>query len=91
GWCWMAITALGNYDCKLGGQIIFWDFGFAKRFPSGATINIPPRVRFSIAAIQPGEVRFQITQYMVASPTWSRWPEATHVFSTFPELFFAVP
>ncbi|KAJ6509362.1 hypothetical protein C8R47DRAFT_945660, partial [Mycena vitilis] len=62
-WCWLAITALGTFNPRLGGHIILWDLGRVLEFPPGATILIPSLMRFSIAKIQPGETRYSFTQY----------------------------
>ncbi|KAJ7650548.1 hypothetical protein FB45DRAFT_730376, partial [Roridomyces roridus] len=85
-WCWLAVTAFGRFDETRGGHLILWDCGWVLEFPAGGTFFIPPLMSFSIAAIQPGETRYSITQYCVPPPSWSRWPEATHIFSTFDEL-----
>ncbi|KAG6853118.1 hypothetical protein C0991_006763, partial [Blastosporella zonata] len=36
-----AITALGNYNPKLGSHLVFWDCGVIIEFPPGSTILIP--------------------------------------------------
>ncbi|KAJ7081903.1 hypothetical protein C8R43DRAFT_909765 [Mycena crocata] len=79
-WCWMAITALGNFDADAGGHLILWDTGRVLRFPSGSTVLIPPLLRFSIASIQPGETRYSLIQYAASSAPWARWPAATFLF-----------
>ncbi|KAJ7436466.1 hypothetical protein B0H11DRAFT_1754815 [Mycena galericulata] len=85
-WWWIAITALGKYDPDRGGHLILWDLGRVLRFPPGSTVLLPAILRYSIAAIQPGETRYSITQYAPAPPAWSRWPAATHLFSKLHEL-----
>ncbi|KAJ6460705.1 hypothetical protein C8R47DRAFT_993978, partial [Mycena vitilis] len=80
-WCWLAITALGTFDPRLGGHIILWDIGRVLQFPPGATVLIPSLLRFSIARIQPGETRYSLTQYFAAPEGWERWPAATALFS----------
>ncbi|KAJ7605230.1 hypothetical protein DFH06DRAFT_905260, partial [Mycena polygramma] len=60
-WCWLAITALGTFNPRLGGHIILWDIGRVLEFPPGATILIPSLLRFSIAKIHPGETRYSFT------------------------------
>ncbi|KAJ7650265.1 hypothetical protein FB45DRAFT_732111 [Roridomyces roridus] len=85
-WWWICVTALGTFDHKRGGHLIEWDSAKMFEFPAGGSFLIPPLMRCSIAAIQPGETRYSITQYTVPPPGWYRWPEATHVFSTMDEL-----
>ncbi|KAJ7617991.1 hypothetical protein FB45DRAFT_1034229 [Roridomyces roridus] len=85
-WWWIAITALGEFDALRGGHLILWDLGRVYLFPPGVTWLIPPFMTYSIAAIQPGETRYSITQYTVAPPGWRHWPAATDVFSTEAEL-----
>ncbi|KAJ7646088.1 hypothetical protein DFH06DRAFT_997872 [Mycena polygramma] len=80
-WCWLAITALGTFNPRLGGHIILWDLGRVLEFPPGATILIPSLLRFSICKIQPGETRYSFTQYFAAEDAWERWPAATALFS----------
>ncbi|KAJ7630165.1 hypothetical protein FB45DRAFT_1027398 [Roridomyces roridus] len=85
-WCWLALTAFGSFDATRGGHLILWDMGKVVEFPAGTTFLIPPLMRFSIAVIRSGETRFSITQYFAPPPTWSSWPDATHVFSTVEKL-----
>lgn len=60
-----AITALGDYDPKLGGHLILFDLGLIIEFPPGATILIPSAVfRHGNTPIQPGETRMSFTQYV---------------------------
>jgi len=62
GWC--AITALGKFDFRRGGQIILWDLGLVIDFPPGSTILIPSAVvRHSNTVIQASETRYSFTQY----------------------------
>ncbi|KAJ7893228.1 hypothetical protein B0H13DRAFT_1625275, partial [Mycena leptocephala] len=85
-WCWVALTALGNFDPRMGGHLILWDLGCVLEFPPGCTIVFPAILRFSIARIQPGERRYSLTQYVAAPNSWQRWPAATHLFSKLREL-----
>ena len=63
-WGWCAITALGNYDPKLGGHLVLWDLGIAIEFPPGATILIPSSaIHHSNTRIRAGEKRYSFTQY----------------------------
>ncbi|KAJ7606396.1 hypothetical protein DFH06DRAFT_1019373, partial [Mycena polygramma] len=81
GWCWIAITVLGDFDPDLGGHLILWDLGRLLRFPPGTTVLLPPVLRYSIARIQPGETRYSLTQSCAAPPGWARWPSPVHLFT----------
>jgi hypothetical protein len=60
-----AITALGNYNPKLGGHIALFDLGLIIEFPPGSTILLPSAVfRHGNTPIQPGETRMSFTQYV---------------------------
>ena len=62
GWC--AITALGQFDPKLGGHLVLWDLKIVIEFPPGSTILIPSgAIRHSNVSIREGETRFSFTQY----------------------------
>ncbi|KAF6742283.1 hypothetical protein DFP72DRAFT_781793, partial [Ephemerocybe angulata] len=62
GFC--AITALGTFDAKLGGQLVIEELGLVIDFPAGSTILLPSAVlTHSNTAIQPGETRVSFTQY----------------------------
>ncbi|KAJ7602636.1 hypothetical protein DFH06DRAFT_935326, partial [Mycena polygramma] len=65
-WCWLAITALGDFDPRLGGHLVLWNLGRVLEFPPGCTILIPSILCFSITGIQPGETRYSFTQYFAA-------------------------
>ncbi|KZP13563.1 hypothetical protein FIBSPDRAFT_753265 [Athelia psychrophila] len=59
-----AITALGDFDPKLGGHIVLWDLKLVIEFPPGATILITSAsVKHSNVGIQDGETRYSFTQY----------------------------
>ncbi|KAF9067442.1 hypothetical protein BDP27DRAFT_1225772, partial [Rhodocollybia butyracea] len=62
GWC--SITALGNFDPKLGGHLILWDLGLFIRFSPGSTILIPLALLVhSNIPVAPGEERYSFVQY----------------------------
>ncbi|KAJ7680860.1 hypothetical protein DFH06DRAFT_973391, partial [Mycena polygramma] len=64
---WRALTALGNYDSRYGGDIILWDDGFIIRFPPGATILFPAALmRYSFVSVRPGEKQYAFSQYSPA-------------------------
>ncbi|KAJ7655778.1 hypothetical protein DFH06DRAFT_933637, partial [Mycena polygramma] len=73
GWCWIAITVLGEFDADRGGHLVLWDLGRLLRFPAGTTVLLPPVLKYSITRIQPGETRYSFTQSCVAPPGWARW------------------
>ncbi|KAJ7843686.1 hypothetical protein B0H13DRAFT_1648320, partial [Mycena leptocephala] len=64
---WRALTALGTYDSRYGGDIILWDDGFVLRFPPGATFLFPAALmRYSFVEVQPGEKQYTFSQYSPA-------------------------
>ncbi|KDQ32294.1 hypothetical protein PLEOSDRAFT_1034948 [Pleurotus ostreatus PC15] len=69
-----AITALGDFDSKRGGHLIFWDLKLILEFPAGATILIPlALLRHSNVPIQAREQRASLTQYSAGG--LFRWVE----------------
>ncbi|KAJ7909217.1 hypothetical protein B0H13DRAFT_1877968 [Mycena leptocephala] len=69
---WRALTALGTYDSRYGGDIILWDDGFVLRFPPGATFLFPAALmRYSFVEVQPGLHRY-ITNGYVSDSTFER-------------------
>jgi hypothetical protein len=59
-----AVTALGTFDSKKGGQLILWDCRLIVEFPSGATILLLSAiVTHSNLPIQKGEKRYSFAQY----------------------------
>ena len=68
------ITALGNFNPKLGGHLILWDLHLVIEFPPGSTILIPSAsLRHGNTAIQPGEKQYSFTQYTAGG--LFRWVE----------------
>lgn len=62
GWC--AVTALGDFNPKLGGHLVLWDLKVVIEFPPGSTILIPSAtLRHSNTTIAKGETRYSFTQY----------------------------
>ena len=62
GWC--GVTALGNYNYKLGGHMVLWDLGLVIEFPPGSTIFLPSAsLEHSNATIQKDERRYSFTQF----------------------------
>ncbi|KAK7436102.1 hypothetical protein VKT23_019304 [Stygiomarasmius scandens] len=69
-----AITALGDFNYKLGGHLILWDLKLFIEFPPGSTILIPSALLLhSNCPIDAHETRYSITQY-TAGGIW-RWLE----------------
>ncbi|TDL14064.1 hypothetical protein BD410DRAFT_846382 [Rickenella mellea] len=65
GWC--SITALGTFDPRLGGHIVFWELGLVIEFPPGSTIDTPSAIfKHGNVKIRKGEKRFSFTQYAAA-------------------------
>jgi hypothetical protein len=59
-----ALTALGNYDHRLGGHLILFDLKLAIQFPIGSTALIPSGcMAHGNTPIREGEVRFSMAQY----------------------------
>ncbi|KAG6848527.1 hypothetical protein H0H93_016282 [Arthromyces matolae] len=62
GWC--AIQALGRFDPKKGGHLVFPDLKLAVEFPPGALILIPSAtLTHTNIPIQDGDCRASFTQY----------------------------
>ncbi|KAJ7638037.1 hypothetical protein DFH06DRAFT_1002084 [Mycena polygramma] len=87
GWCWTALTALGDFDADLGGHLILWTLGRILRFPAGTTVLLPPLLQYSIGRIRSGETRYSLTQYCISPPAArGRWPSAIHLFTKLENL-----
>ena len=63
GWC--AVTALGFYDYKKGGQIVFEELKLIVDFPPGSTMFLPSALltHFNLA-VDGEERRFSIVRYI---------------------------
>ena len=62
GWC--SITALGDFNPKLGGHLALWDLKMVIEFPPGSTILIPSAIlRHSNTPVGPDERRYSLTQF----------------------------
>ncbi|THU79111.1 hypothetical protein K435DRAFT_823949 [Dendrothele bispora CBS 962.96] len=62
-----AVTALGNFDSKLGGHIVLWDLKVVLEFPSALLLH-------SNVGVQAHETCYSLTQY-TAGGIW-RWLDA---------------
>ncbi|KAK7027688.1 hypothetical protein R3P38DRAFT_2421317, partial [Favolaschia claudopus] len=61
---WCILTAAGDYNPDLGGQLILWDVGRVVRFPAGTCALIPAAlVRFSFVKVRPDERQHTILQW----------------------------
>ncbi|KAF9472584.1 hypothetical protein BDN70DRAFT_762895, partial [Pholiota conissans] len=60
-----AITALGNFDHKLGGHLILFDLGLVITFPAGSTVLIPSALfrHGNTPIVGDGAIRMSFTQY----------------------------
>ncbi|KAG6823502.1 hypothetical protein H0H92_010011, partial [Tricholoma furcatifolium] len=68
------VTALGNYNHKLGAHFIFYDLNLAVEYPAGMSLALPSAILpHGNTPIQPGEQRFSITQYCAGGLV--RWME----------------
>ncbi|KAJ3897712.1 hypothetical protein F5879DRAFT_813611, partial [Lentinula edodes] len=69
-----AVTSGGNYNWKLGGHLILWDFDIIFEFPPGTTVLLSSAIlRHSNIPVAKGETRISITQYTAGSI--HRWLE----------------
>ncbi|KAH9857662.1 hypothetical protein C2E23DRAFT_719904 [Lenzites betulinus] len=72
GWC--TVTAIGDFNPKLGGHILLWDLKLMIEFPPGALILIPSAIlRHSNTVIGSGERRYSFTQFSAGG--LFRWVE----------------
>lgn len=72
GWC--GVTALGDFDPKLGGHLVLWTLKLVIEFPPGSTILLPSAViPHSNTPILPHEERASFTQYTAGGLV--RWVE----------------
>ncbi|KAJ7469887.1 hypothetical protein B0H11DRAFT_1920498 [Mycena galericulata] len=64
---WRAITALGNYNCRYGGDLVLWDEKRVIKFPPGSTVLIPAaRMRYSFTAVGDDETHYLVAQHTPA-------------------------
>ena len=72
GWC--SITAIRNFDTKLGGRLVLEELGLEVKFPPSSTILIPSAlITHYNTPIQAHETHFSIIQY--AAGGLFRWAE----------------
>jgi hypothetical protein len=63
-----AVTALGDYNYKLGGHLVLWECKLVLEFPPGATVLLPSAcISHSNIPIQANESRYSFTQYSAGS------------------------
>lgn len=59
-----AVTALGKYDSKKGGDIVLWELGLVIEFPPASTVLLPlAAISHSNTPISANERRASFTQY----------------------------
>lgn len=64
---WRAITALGNYNCRYGGDLVLWDEKRVFQFPMGSTVLVPAaRMRISFTAVGDDETHYLVSQHTPA-------------------------
>ncbi|KAK7021080.1 hypothetical protein VNI00_017526 [Paramarasmius palmivorus] len=72
GWCF--VTALGQFDHRVGGQLVLWELKLVVDFPHGATIAIPSAaITHSNLPVAQGSQRVSFTQYTAGAIF--RWRE----------------
>ncbi|KAH9932143.1 uncharacterized protein BXZ73DRAFT_46974, partial [Epithele typhae] len=73
--CPCAVTAWGHYNPDLGGHLYFPTLRIYIRFPPGCTVFLSSAaLRHGNIAVQEGEIRYSVTQYM--SGGLVRWVQA---------------
>ncbi|KAJ7682140.1 hypothetical protein DFH06DRAFT_978036 [Mycena polygramma] len=66
-WSWRALTALGNYNARWGGEVILWEEKKVIKFPVGSTFLFPSAfMRYSFTQVNAGEHQFWFSQYSQA-------------------------
>ncbi|KAJ7024363.1 hypothetical protein C8F04DRAFT_969087, partial [Mycena alexandri] len=66
-WAWRALTALGDYNPRWGGELILWEEKKVITFPPGATFLFPAAfTRYSFTQVRAGEARYSVSQYAQA-------------------------
>ena len=69
-----AVTALGDFDPKVGGHLILWECKLVIEFPPGATILLPSAIiAHSNTPVQKHEHRYSFAQYTAGG--LFRWAE----------------
>lgn len=62
GWC--CVTALGDFNPKVEGHLVLWDWGIVVEFPPASSAFLPSAfVTHSNTAIVSGKTRMSFTQY----------------------------
>ncbi len=76
------ITAIGDFNPKLGGHLILWELGLLIEFPPGSSILIPSGlISHGNTDLQVGEKRFSVIQYSAGG--LFRWVE--YGYRTWPQ------
>ncbi|KAF9471790.1 hypothetical protein BDN70DRAFT_909297 [Pholiota conissans] len=67
-WGWCTVTALGNFNHELGGQLTAWDLNCMFDLPPGSTIALQSAlIHHSNISIAEGETRYSFAQYTAGS------------------------
>ncbi|KAJ3744569.1 hypothetical protein EV360DRAFT_57546, partial [Lentinula raphanica] len=62
GWC--TVTALGDFDYRLGGHMVLWGLKLVVELPPGWTMLLPSAyLCHSNTSLREGDTRYSITQY----------------------------
>lgn len=62
GWC--LVTALGNFDYRVGGHIVLWELKLLLEFPAGSCVCLPSAIiTHSNIPTGEGDTRASFTQY----------------------------
>ncbi|KAJ7838430.1 hypothetical protein B0H13DRAFT_1650755, partial [Mycena leptocephala] len=68
-WSWRALTALGRYNARWGGELILWEEKKVIKFPPGATFLFPAAfTRYSFTQVRAGETQYAFSQYSHSGP-----------------------
>ncbi|KAJ7625128.1 hypothetical protein DFH06DRAFT_1325210 [Mycena polygramma] len=66
-WGWRALTSLGEYNARWGGELVLWEEKKVVRFPPGATFLFPAAfMRYSFTQLRAGETQYAFSQYAQA-------------------------
>ncbi|KAJ7607458.1 hypothetical protein DFH06DRAFT_1018547, partial [Mycena polygramma] len=63
-WAWRALTALGDYNPRWGGELILWEEKKVIKFPPGSMFLFPGCfIRYSFTQVREGEAQYTFGQY----------------------------
>ncbi|KAJ7079322.1 hypothetical protein C8R43DRAFT_910182, partial [Mycena crocata] len=68
-WGWRALTALGKYASRWGGELILWEEKKVIELPVGSTVLFPAAfTRYSFTQVRAGEYQYWFGQYAAVAP-----------------------